>query len=480
MELRRKFVLLALIYVLSLSANLAISAYCITVYIDSAFQDFQTGAVFEQHIDGVRRILNDQRTLLTESERPAEIEHRYLGLDDELNIAMGALVRAWPELLPDNLVSQLRLAMDRKRQAVGPYLGEANPPRVGGELPEELASSFAALTRVLAEASTIAGEQRQMAVTQAADTQSRVVQILVINTAAGGLLCALGVYFVRSWVLTPVGQLREATKQISQGHFEYRISTRARDELGKLAGEVNQMAATIVDMQTKMVEQERLAAAGEMVTRLAHNIRNPLAGIRGLSETTIDINRDDAETVGCQERIIATVDRFEKWLRDLQQSVSPMTVNVRPVAIEELLEATVSALRPMLERRGVSVKVEVDPTLKEVSVDAMHLEQAVVSLLTNAAQASASGMEIQIRAERIAGEPNHWCLIVQDQGGGIPPEIREKIFEPYFTTKPDGNGIGLAMTQKVVRLHGGRLSVESDLGKGSRFEIRLPGAQSEA
>lgn len=479
MELRRKFVLLALIYVLSLSANLAISAYCITVYIDSAFQDFQVGAVLEQHIDQARRIINEQRTLLAESDQPTELWRRYDVLEGDLNEAMMALQRGGPIALSTELAGQFEPTMERKRRAVAPYRDRGRLPVVGGELPAELAASFTALTRLLAEASIVAGRQREVAVTQAADTQQRVVQILVINTAAGGLLCALGVFFVRRWVLRPVGDLREATKQIAQGHFEYRIQPRARDELGQLAGEVNQMAATIVDMQTKMVEQERLAAAGEMVTRLAHNIRNPLAGIRGLSETTIEMNRDDTETIGCQQRIIATVDRFEKWLRDLQQSVSPLTVNVRPVAIEQLLDDTVTALRPMLERRGISVRVEVEPALKEVSVDGMHLEQAVVSLVTNAAQASAPGQEVQIRAEHIPDEPGHWRLVVQDEGAGIAPEIREKIFEPYFTTKPDGNGIGLAMTQKVVRLHGGRLSVLSEVGHGSRFEIRLPGAASE-
>ena len=116
------------------------------------------------------------------------------------------------------------------------------------------------------------------------------------------------------------------------------------------------MSTTIIEMQTKMVEQERLAAAGEMVTRLAHNIRNPLAGIRGLAEATIHSHPDDEQTTECQKRIINTVDRFEKWLRDLQQSVSPLELNLQPVAIGEVLDSVVTALRPMLgpPRRGRS------------------------------------------------------------------------------------------------------------------------------
>jgi signal transduction histidine kinase len=280
-------------------------------------------------------------------------------------------------------------------------------------------------------------------------------------------------------VLHPVDDLREATKQIAQGRFDYRIQPRSRDELGQLASEVNQMAATIVDMQTKMIEQERLAAAGEMVTRLAHNIRNPLAGIRGLSETTLQLNQDDAETVGCQERIIATVDRFEKWLRDLQQSVSPLTIQPKPVAIEALLADTLAALQPMLDRHNVSVEKQVDPNLKHVSVDGGHFEQAVVSLVTNAIQASNRGQTVRLRVEGVPGDSGHWRFSVEDEGAGVPAELREKIFEPYFTTKPDGNGIGLSTARKVVRLHGGQLSVESEEGRGSRFEMYMPGADKD-
>jgi len=478
-ELRKKFVLLVLIYVLSLCTNLAVSAYCIAVYIDSAFQDFQTGAVLEQQVDHLRRILNEQRRLLLEADRPAEVRSRYRVLEDELMAATAGLESNASNELPDDFASRMRAALENKRRVVESFFAAASAP-AGRVSADALQAGFAPLTHLLFEASTVAGRQREMAVAQAADTQDRVVKILVVNTAAGGLLCALAVVFVRRWVLRPVDDLREAAKQIAQGHFDYRIQPRSHDELGKLAREVNQMAATIVDMQTKMVEQERLAAAGEMVTRLAHNIRNPLAGIRGLSEATIQLNQGDEETVGCQERIIATVDRFEKWLRDLQQSVSPMTVQPKPVPIETLLADTVTALQPMLDRHGVSVESEVDPTLKQVSVDGMHFEQAVVSLVTNAIQASRPGQTVRLRVERIPGDPGHWRFSVEDEGAGIPPELREKIFEPYFTTKPDGNGIGLSMAQKIVRLHGGRLSVESEVGRGSRFEMYMPGALGEA
>jgi signal transduction histidine kinase len=333
---------------------------------------------------------------------------------------------------------------------------------------------------MLQEAGNHLDQERQAKVGEAAEMQGRVVAILVGNTAAGALVCLVGVYFVRRWVLKPVGGLREATKQLAQGHFDYRIQPRSRDELGQLASEVNQMAGTIVQMQRQMLEQERLAAAGEMVTRLAHNIRNPLAGIRGLAETSIDLHPADEDLVVVQQRIINTVDRFEKWLRDLQQSVSPLKLNPDDVAIGDLLNGVIAALTPMLERRGVKIEVLVDPVVCHVHIDSLHFEQAVVALVTNAVQASQAGQTVRVRVAPAPEGPDRWRLTVEDQGVGIPPELRSKIFLPYFTTKPEGNGIGLSIASKVVRLHGGELTFESEVGRGSRFHAIMPGLVAEA
>jgi signal transduction histidine kinase len=351
--------------------------------------------------------------------------------------------------------------------------------RTPGAFPEELDQAFDDLGVLLLRASNVLGQERQANVTGAAATQQRVLMILMVNTACGAILCAAGVFFVRRWVMHPIADLREATRQISQGDFAYRIRPRSHDELGQLAEEVNQMSATVVEMQTQLVEQERLAAAGEMVTRLAHNIRNPLAGIRGLAEATLGLHTGDTDTVGCQQRIIDTVDRFEKWLRDLQQSVSPLELSPQRISVRDLLNDVVTALRPMLDRHGVRVEVEVDANVQEAHLDSLHFEQALVALVTNAVQASTSGQVVRIRAESDSQGRGRWQLTVEDEGVGIPPELRRKIFLPYFTTKPEGSGIGLTMANKVVRLHGGQLTVESEVGSGSRFSAVMPGLASE-
>jgi len=479
-ELRQKFGLLALIYVLSLSANFAMSAWCIVVYFESAFVDFRAGTFQEQQITQARRLLHQQHILFDEGRNPSDLQDAYEELERRLSGILNSVrTDQWGES-EETLGTQIVQAARQKDEVAKQWLTRMVESPAPGASPEELDQAFDDLDGLLLRAGNVLNQERQTNETGVAATQQRVLMILMVNTACGAILCAAGVFFVRRWVMQPIADLREATRQISQGDFAYRIRPRAHDELGQLAEEVNQMSATVVEMQTQLVEQERLAAAGEMVTRLAHNIRNPLAGIRGLAETTLELHTGDADTAGCQQRIIDTVDRFEKWLRDLQQSVSPLELSPQRISVRDLLNNVVTALRPMLDRHGVRVEVEVDPNVHEAHLDSLHFEQALVALVTNAVQASTSGQVVQIRATTDAQGGGRWQLTVADDGVGIPHELHGKIFVPYFTTKPEGNGIGLAMANKVVRLHGGQLTVESELGRGSRFSAVMPGLASEA
>jgi signal transduction histidine kinase len=480
-ELRQKFVFLALIYALSLTANVALSTYCILVYIDRAFQDYSTVASQGERIGRLRSLLEEQRERLAAGGSIEDLARSYADTQRYTVSALEAARADLPVQSPAKDGIDFERALERKDVAVTGWL-KSQRGKAGSvtAAPDEVNVAFATLLTILSDARSQVYQQGQAKFDEVNQTQGRVVSILVGNAVGGTLLIALGVYFVRRWVLRPVGDLREAAKQIALGKFDYRIKPRSHDELGHLAREVNQMAGTIVEMQTQLVEQERLAAAGEMVTRLAHNIRNPLAGIRGLAETTITLHAGDEEVVGSQQRIINTVDRFEKWLRDLQQSVSPLKLNLQNVKIGDLLEGVVTALSPMFDRRGVKVEVLIDPLVREVHLDSLHFEQAVVALITNAVQASQAGQLVQVLVGPASDAPGRWRFTVEDHGVGIPAELRKKIFLPYFTTKPEGNGIGLAMANKVVRLHGGDLAVESEVGRGSRFHATLPGLVAEA
>lgn len=309
----------------------------------------------------------------------------------------------------------------------------------------------------------------------------RLLIILGLTIAIAVMTGILGQFLVRRWVLKPVQRLREAAEHIGRGDFAHRVEVSGSDEMAQLAGEVNHMTSMIKSMQDERVDRERLAAVGEMVRRLAHNIRNPLAGIRGLAELSRAELEPGSDLRENQQRIIDAVDRFERWLADLLRASRPADIVVETTPVRPWLAATVESHRPMAQSKGVELVVNDATAPAQARFDPRHLEHALVAILANAIAATPAGGRVEVRAA--INSPGQWFLEVTDQGPGVAPELREKIFAPYFTTKKDGTGIGLAVALHVVRAHGGRILVDQastgrhtqvNEHRGARFTVHLP------
>ncbi len=314
------------------------------------------------------------------------------------------------------------------------------------------------------------------------ELRARILAVLGSSLLLMLLAGALGIVLVRRLVVRPVGVLRDAAARLATGDFTHRIPVTGEDELAMLSAEVNHMAATIASMQEERVDRERLAAVGEMVRRLAHNLRNPLSGIRSLAELTRSEMDPDAPARENQERIIKTVDRFEAWLSELLSATTPLRVDPRPTAVAEWLGSVLETLRPMAGAKGVTIDLDATRAPAKAPLDPRHLEQALVAVVTNAIQASPRGSQVEVSAAD-CGDGEFWEIRVRDHGPGVPQEQSERVFRPYFTTKRDGTGIGLAVARQVVEQHGGRIWVEpavpagsgtEDGQSGANFMIRLP------
>jgi len=311
--------------------------------------------------------------------------------------------------------------------------------------------------------------------------------LVVVLTAAvlGTLILALGLVLLQRWMLAPVGRLRRAAERIGSGDFKHRIPIHGKDELATLSAEVNHMAETIERLLDERLDQERLAAIGGMVRRLAHNLRNPLAGIRGLAELTRAELPDHHEARAHQLRIIEAVDRFERWLSDLLNVSTPTAYRPGRHEPAEWLRGIVRVCEPSAERKGVRVEFSAEHCPPEADFDASQLEQALISIVSNAVEASPAGGTVTVVADRpdeaegSGADSPGWIIRVTDEGPGIPEALREKVFGAYFTTKPDGKGIGLAVAQQIVHAHGGRIDVgaarpECSERQGAMFRIWLP------
>ncbi|MFN0132801.1 MAG: ATP-binding protein [Phycisphaerales bacterium] len=319
-------------------------------------------------------------------------------------------------------------------------------------------------------------EDARVAVIYGRDVRGTVTVVIAASLAAVLLAAGLGLALTRRWVVRPVAELRAATERLGAGDFSHRVPVVGRDELALLSAEVNHMASVISTMQDERVERERLAAIGEMVRRLAHNLRNPLAGIRSLAELARADLPPGSQPRESQDRIVQTVDRFERWLRELLSATSPLVVQPVESAVVPWLDASLEALRPMAAAKQIDLAADSAAAPARARFDGRHLEQALVALVTNAIQAAPPGSTVRILAR---ADGTHWELRVADNGPGVPIALSDKIFKPYFTTKRDGTGIGLALVKQVVEQHGGRVWVEranaeSKVAVGAAFVIRLP------
>jgi signal transduction histidine kinase len=275
---------------------------------------------------------------------------------------------------------------------------------------------------------------------------------------------------IRHWFVEPVRTLERATEIMSQGDLAHRITVRGDDELGRLAGAINRMAASLARIQAQLLMSERFALLGELAAYVAHNIRNPLASIRASAQAeAIELPRDDARRAVLDD-IVHAVDRLDAWVSDLLRSASPVALERRSASLSDLVVRCVELTRPRLRAAGIELAVTVPPT-PVISFDQAKLEQVVTAVLANATDASPPGGTILVAVDSDAVSV---ALRIHDQGNGVAPARRGRLFAPVSTDKVSGTGLGLWLSQKIVVAHGGTITLRDGAEGGTTVEIRLP------
>jgi signal transduction histidine kinase len=216
---------------------------------------------------------------------------------------------------------------------------------------------------------------------------------------------------------------------------------------------------------------ERLAALGQLSAGLAHEIRNPLSTIRTSAELLI--KRLEGANPVAQELagyIASDVDRTNLLVSRFLDFARPLQLQLGAVDLHALLDAAILACERQKQDRPITIRRAFDPSVPAISGDAVLLERVFANLIQNAIEASPPEGTVTIRTRALDGGAE---IAVMDGGSGIRPEHREQIFNPFFTTKPSGVGLGLAIASKIVDEHGGTISVESDPDNGTSFIVRL-------
>lgn len=225
------------------------------------------------------------------------------------------------------------------------------------------------------------------------------------------------------------------------------------------------------DSTEQLRRAERLSALGEIAAGLAHELRNPLAGVKGALE--IVSSRSVPGTPEAEFSAIATHElrRLEGLVQEFLDFARPRAPRIRLAAVGDVIARVASLLGPEAERTGVRLIVEFPPGDRQLPMDPEQIEQVLVNVVLNAIQASPSDGVVRVHG----GSETSGCVIeVTDQGAGIPAEARARIFEPFFTTKERGTGLGLAISQRIVNAHRGEILIASGPGGGTKVAIRLP------
>jgi PAS domain S-box-containing protein len=216
-------------------------------------------------------------------------------------------------------------------------------------------------------------------------------------------------------------------------------------------------------------DQASLAQLGKMAAIVAHEVRNPLAGIRGALQVIGKRLGPQTQEFAVVQEVISRVDGLSEIVQDLLQFARPRQPMLAPVPVREFLEAAVSVVRRDPALAHVSIDVSADDSI--VKGDAGQLQQALLNLLINGAQA----MQGQGRLTVTATQETGTCTIrITDEGPGIPADVREHLFEPFFTTKHRGTGLGLATARKILDSNGGSLTLECPPGGGTTAVISVP------
>ncbi|HEY4901385.1 MAG TPA: ATP-binding protein [Terriglobales bacterium] len=304
----------------------------------------------------------------------------------------------------------------------------------------------------------------------------------VIAVAAGGafVICVAVIMVLAVQVRRPMMELQEKIARVQLGDMEVAVSFADRnDEIGDLGRDFNDMVVELKSSreeiqrlhQTQMSRAEHFATLGELAAGLAHEIRNPLAGIAGVLDI---VSRDLPETSAAREVIHDAKQeamQINRILTELLDTARPKPPQFRVTDIASTAEHAVLFARQQAVTKRINIEFEIKDTLPQVEHDPNQINQVLLNLLLNAIQSMDKPGTIRVSLQP---EEDAVAISVVDEGKGIAPDHLPNIFRPFFTTKGHGTGLGLSLARRMVESHGGTISVASTLGQGTQFTVLLP------
>ncbi len=305
------------------------------------------------------------------------------------------------------------------------------------------------------------------------------VQVLVAASAVALTVFIVILLSTNYLVTRPVRRVMEAMHAVRSGDLDVRVPVDRRDDLGDMAESFNQVVDALKKARNEiqarheagMARAEQMAVVGEIASGLAHEVKNPIAGISSALEVVLAEKGPDDPHREILVQIGAEVRRISGIITQLLDYARPRPLRPDWIDLDLLLADLKAIFTPQCQKSGAAFYVEAPPAPGRMFADPGVLRQVLLNLLQNALQAAGAGGRVTLAVE---AEPMEVAFRVVDTGPGLPPEARARLFQPFFTTKPGGTGLGLSIVHRHVTGMGGTVEAGSDEGKGACFTIRLP------
>lgn len=327
------------------------------------------------------------------------------------------------------------------------------------------------------------------------------LRLLALYTAVVALaLLVLSYFALTRLIVRPLDELTRAAERVASGARRFALPVTNVRELGQLGRSVGTMTERLIaeeealrkkideveaftvrlkEAQQRLVRSERVASVGRLAAGFAHEIGNPISALMGMQDLLLEGGLDPAEQRDFIERMRRETERIHHILRDLLQFArpKPLSATPEPGDVARAVRDTAALVAPQKDMKEVELTLELEPSLPFVSMPGEQLIQIVLNLVLNAADAASPGGHISVSARALADSVE---LSVQDDGPGVAEAVRERLFEPFVTTKEvgKGTGLGLAVCRGLVEAVGGTIVLDESSRRGARFVITLPVARA--
>ncbi len=311
--------------------------------------------------------------------------------------------------------------------------------------------------------------------------------LLVVAGALFVAAAVLGIWVSRR-LTVPLERLSEAAFAVGKGEFDVNVQAASRDEIGLVSSSFNQMTrelkareVALQDAQEALIQSEKMAAFGQIGAGIAHEVKNPRAGILGYAQLAMRKIGDEDPLRQKLEVIERETKRCTEIIGNLMKFARQETSAKREVDLSKVVADALEIVDHQLTVNGITIETHLDPNLPKVVANANQLQQVVMNFAINAQQAMTEG-DGRLTVSTGLDDDGGVVFAIRDTGPGIPADIKDKIFEPFFTTKPagKGTGLGLSVTYGIIKDHDGRIRVDSEPGQGTVFEVTLPAADPAA